>query len=113
MIKTLKEYNKNYLHLTLRRLQALDGRQEQQTLVAKLLSRISYLDELHPWKLQIHWITLKATPKGLFIDHKVLLILNKLHQCEQSAPQNKGNSNPTQIWKHVQKRKLSDPILVD
>ena len=45
-IKILVEYNKNYLHLTLRRLQALDGYSE--TLVAKLLSRISYLNELHP-----------------------------------------------------------------
>jgi len=41
LIKTLGEYNKNYLHLMLRRLQALDCRQEQRTLVAKLLSRIS------------------------------------------------------------------------
>jgi len=47
-IKTLGKYNKNYLHLTLRRLQALDGRQEQRTLVVKLLSSISYLNELHP-----------------------------------------------------------------
>ena len=46
-IKTSEEYNKNYLYLTLRRLQALDGRQELWTLVAKLLSRISHLDELH------------------------------------------------------------------
>jgi len=30
------------------KLQALDGRQEQRTLVAKILSRISYLDELNP-----------------------------------------------------------------
>jgi len=47
-IKTLGEYNKNYLHLMLKRLQVHDGRQEQRTLVAKLLSRISHLDELHP-----------------------------------------------------------------
>ena len=47
-IKILGEYNKNYLHLMLRRLQVLDGRQEQWILMAKLLSRISHLDELHP-----------------------------------------------------------------
>jgi len=47
-IKTLGEYIKNYLHLTLRKLQALDGWQEQRTLIVKLLSRISHLDELHP-----------------------------------------------------------------
>jgi len=39
-------------------------------------------------------ITLKATPKGLFMDHKTLLVLNKLHQYGQSLPQIKGNSNP-------------------
>ena len=47
-IKILREYNKNYLHLTLRILQALNGRQEQRTIVAKVLSRISHLDEFHP-----------------------------------------------------------------
>jgi len=47
-IKILGEYNKYYWYLTLRKLQALDDRQEQRTLVAKLLSRISYLNELHP-----------------------------------------------------------------
>ena len=40
--------NKNYLHIMLRKLQALDGRQEQRTLVVKILSRISHLDKLHP-----------------------------------------------------------------
>ena len=47
-INNFEEYNENYLHLTLRRLQALDGRQEQRTPVAKFLSRISHLNELHP-----------------------------------------------------------------
>ena len=42
-----REYNKNYLHLSLRRLQTLNGRQEQRTLMVKLLSWISHLDELH------------------------------------------------------------------
>ena len=61
-IKTLGEYNKNYLHTVTRhaeKFQALDGRQEQQTLVAKLLLRISHLDELHPWELQIDKILLE------------------------------------------------------
>ena len=58
-IRTLGKYNENYLHLTLRKLQVIDGRQEQQTLMAKLLSRISHLDELHPLKLQIYWIPLE------------------------------------------------------
>ena len=53
-ILELWEYNKNYLHFTLRRLQALDDRQEQRTLVAKLLSGISHLNELHHSELQIH-----------------------------------------------------------
>jgi len=47
LLKLLGEYNENYLHITQKRLQALDGRQEQQTLVAKLFSRISHLDELY------------------------------------------------------------------
>ena len=47
-IKSLEEYNKNFLHLTLRRLQAFHGCQEQRTLVTKLLSRISHLDEIRP-----------------------------------------------------------------
>jgi len=40
------EYNKNYLQLLLRRLQDLNVRQEQRALMAKLLSRISHLDDL-------------------------------------------------------------------
>jgi len=31
--------------------------------------------------------------KGLFIDHKILLGLNKFYQYEQSPPQNKDNPN--------------------
>ena len=41
-IKTLREYNKNYLHLTLRRLQALDSRQEQRTLIVTLTTVSQY-----------------------------------------------------------------------
>ena len=50
------------------------------------------------------WNTLKATPKGLFIDHKTLLVLNKLYQYEQSPPQNKENSNPTRTPNRSRKR---------
>jgi len=46
---------------------------------------------------------LKATPKGLFIDHRSLLALNKLHQYEQSPPQNKGNSYPTRTQNRSRK----------
>ena len=41
------------------KLQVLNGRQEQQTSMAKLLSRIFHLDELHPSELQIHMIPLE------------------------------------------------------
>ena len=58
-IKIFGEYNKSYLHLTLRRLQTLDGRQEQRTFVAKILLRISHLDELHRSELQINWSLLE------------------------------------------------------
>jgi len=49
-------------------------------------------------------------PKGLFLDHRTLLVLNKFHQNEQSPPQNKENSNPTRIWKQIQKKTARSAI---
>jgi len=54
------------------------------------LSRIEYIE---------------GHPKRLFIDHRTLLVLYKLHQYEQSPSQKKENSNPIQNWKEIQKRK--------
>jgi len=34
-------------------------------------------------------------PNKLFIDHRTFLVLNKLHQYEQSPPQKKENLNLT------------------
>ena len=53
---------------------------------------------IRPYKYKIigfSWNTLKATLKGLFIDHRTLLALDKLHQYEQYLSQNKENSIPT------------------
>jgi len=41
---------------------------------------------------------------GLFVDHKTLLVLNKLYQYEQSPLQNKENLNPTQTQNRSRKR---------
>jgi len=47
---------------------------------------------------------LKATPKGLVIDHRTLIVLNKLYQYEQSPPQNKENLNPIRTQNRSKKR---------
>jgi len=63
--------------------------------MTKLLSRISHLDELHPLRITNSLDYIEGYPKGLFIDHRTLLVLNKLHQYEQLPPHNKGKPNPT------------------
>jgi len=55
---------------------------------------------------------LKATAKGFFTDHKTLLVLNKLHQYEQSSPKYKGTRIQLKSEKDPEK-KLSDSTLVN
>ena len=56
--------------------------QNSELLWVKLHSRIShfFIHTFHP---------LKVTPKGLFIDYRVILILHKLQQYEQHVSEEK------------------------
>ena len=62
---------------------------------------------------KIEFNLIEGSPNELFIDHKTLLVLYKIYQSEQSSSQRKENSNPTQNWKQIQKKKQPDQILID
>ena len=47
---------------------------------------------------------MKATPNGLFIDHKILLILNKLHQYEQSPLRRKKTRIQLELETDLEKK---------
>jgi len=47
--------------------------------------------------------TLKVSPKGLFIDNRIILVLHKLYQYEQHRLRGKENLNPTWTGKRTWK----------
>jgi len=53
---------------------------------------------------------LKVTPKGLFIDHKIILVLHKLQQYEQHRLRREENLSGTQIAIRSQRKTASSAI---